>query len=66
MNEIRPSTNSEEEVFKRVLGFADIPDEFYKTILAPVSCKRFSFALTLDQRQKDDIVNVANKISRQM
>ena len=58
MTETPPSS---EEVFKRVLGFANIDAEFYTKILAPARCKSFRSALALDNDQKTDILAVAKE-----
>ena len=58
MTETPPST---EEVFKRVLGYANIDTEFYTKILAPARCKNFRSALALDSDQKDDLLAQARE-----
>ena len=53
-----PST---EEVFKRVLGYANIDLEFYTRILDPARCRSFRSALALDTDQKADLLAQARE-----
>ena len=54
-----PATNS--EIFIRVLTYANIDPAFYTTILAPARCKTFRTAMSLDQAQKEQLLDATYK-----
>ena len=50
---------SQEEIFKRVIGYADVSTQFYDEILAPSRHKSFRSAYALTQAQKDELLSNA-------